>query len=80
MHDLQFLGEVVVAVAAMTAPIIVATRWLAGEESEVNAWPRGVQEEDSVRWNVRLLDRAGGRDRQLDTPHPTRHRPLPLPR
>jgi len=86
MDDVRFMGEFVIGAAAMTAPIIVLTKSLAGDQSgEIYspngiAWPHGVQEEEPVRWNVRLLDRTSGRDRQVQARHPRRHRPLPLTR
>jgi hypothetical protein len=90
MGELQFLGELVVAVAAMAGPIVVLTKWLAGHQGDDVggatarptglSWPWGVQEEEPVRWNLRLLDRPRGRSQQMDTPRPRRHRPLPLTR
>ena len=76
------------AVAVVVAPLVILTVALFGDgsELEINAparvldWPRGVQEEEPVRWHVERLSRpgqdrtttVGQRDRARDRTEPAR--------
>ncbi|HEX5148790.1 MAG TPA: hypothetical protein VFW02_06895 [Candidatus Limnocylindrales bacterium] len=72
MTDLANLLELVGYVALMVVPAILFTRWLTGADGPGIAdilagprepsWPRGVQEEEPVRWHVEALHprRAAG--------------------
>jgi hypothetical protein len=78
MGDLDFLLEFVLAVAALTVPVVIGIRILAGDQTADAPWPRGVQEEEPTPWNVQLLDRRSARSRTVE---PEQRRPrhrLPL--
>lgn len=70
MNSLLLLVEIVAFVALVAAPPILISRFLAGgERSDLSRlfaipadlpWPRGVQEEEPVRWRTELID--GGPD------------------
>jgi hypothetical protein len=77
MGDLDFLLEFVLAVAALTVPIVLGVRILAGDHSAGTPWPRSVQEAEPQPWNVKLLDRRSARARSADPEH-RRRQPLPL--
>jgi hypothetical protein len=63
--DLGALVEIAFYVAVLTAPIVVFNRWLGGADGPSladilalpvdPAWPRGVQEEEPVRWRLEAL-------------------------
>lgn len=65
MTNLGTLLEIAVCVAVLAAPIVAFNRWLAGADGPGladilaqpldPAWPRGVQEEEPVRWRVEAL-------------------------
>jgi hypothetical protein len=65
----QFTGSLAIVVV----PAILLIRWLAGDEGPTLAdvfaipvdppWPRGVQEEEPVRWHVEALRSGHGRAR-----------------
>jgi cell division septation protein DedD len=71
--DFASLFLVAGSIAVVVLPVIVLDRWLAGAEGSSLAdilaipidppWPRGVQEEEPVRWHVEALrprrDRPG---------------------
>jgi hypothetical protein len=78
MGDLEFVFEFVLSVAALTMPVIVGIRLLAGGESTSMPWPRGVQEEEPKHWNAQLFDRPSPGPRQPERERGRRHRPLPL--
>jgi hypothetical protein len=76
------------AVAVVVAPLVILIVALFGDWSELDIhapehaldWPRGVQEEEPVRWNVERLARPGQdrrpvtapRDRPRDRTEPAR--------
>jgi hypothetical protein len=80
MDDLRFLFEFVVTVAALTVPVVVGVRMLAGGESADMPWPRGVQEQEPKRWNVNLLDRRSARTRPVGPKRQGHRHLLPLSR
>jgi hypothetical protein len=69
--DFASLVLVVGSLAIVVVPAIVLIRWLAGDEGPSLAdvlaipidppWPRGVQEEEPVRWHVEALRPNRGR-------------------
>ena len=71
MIDFASIIAVAGSLALVVVPAIVLTRWLGGEEGPSLAdvlaisieppWPRGVQEEEPVRWHVEALRPSRGR-------------------
>jgi hypothetical protein len=80
MDDLRFLFEFVVTVAALTVPVVVGVRMLAGDQSADMPWPRGVQEEEPKSWNVHVLDRGSVRTRPVGPERRGHRHPLPSSR
>jgi hypothetical protein len=66
VYDITSLFEIIAAIAVVVAPPILLIRLLADgkDVAPVNLfaipvdppWPRGVQEEDSPRWRVELIE------------------------
>lgn len=87
MNDIASLFEIIAAIAVVVAPPILLIRLLADgkDVSPVNLfaipvdppWPRGVQEEDSPRWRVELIEKRRQAADQPGTPSqsPDRSRP-----
>jgi hypothetical protein len=53
VNDMALLPQVIIALAALVAPVVFLARFIArGEDSPLDAiaWPRGVQEEDPQPW------------------------------
>jgi hypothetical protein len=72
VNDFTFLVQFGTAAALIVAPAVLINRLLAGSEGGAFTdllaipldppWPRGVQEEEPMRWRVELLHRSA--------PHP----------
>jgi len=77
MDGLRFLFEFVLTVAALTVPVVVGIRLLAGGETADAPWPRGVQEDEPKRWTVHVLDRRGARTRPVGPERQGQRHPLP---
>lgn len=69
MNEVASLFQTVLPAALVTVAPVVLLRWLAGSGPEwgladlvafrsAMPWPRGVQEEEPIRWKVELLDRS----------------------
>jgi hypothetical protein len=80
MGNLEFLLEFVFTVAAVTVPVVVGIRTLAGDESPEMPWPRGIEEEEPQRWNLDVLDRRSARRQPIGSERHSHRHPLPLSR
>ena len=78
MIDFASILAVAGSLAIVVVPTIVLIRWLGGEEGPSLAdvlavpldppWPRGVQEEEPMRWHVEALRPSRGRAGAAETP------------
>ena len=78
MIDFASILAVAGSLALVVVPPIVLTRWLGGDEGPSLAdvlavpldppWPRGVQEEEPVRWHVEALRPSRGRAHAPEAP------------
>jgi hypothetical protein len=67
VNEVASLVEILMVATIVGAPVVLV-RWLAGEPRwgladlvrvpSQSTWPRGVQEEEPIRWRVELIDRS----------------------
>lgn len=86
-NDMSVLLEFAIAVTATVAPIVIIVRLIAGPDTDDGAgiaagavyrqrdlsWPRGVQEEEPVRWTFKQREPA------QEQRSPTQVAPRPTP-
>jgi len=78
--DIATLLEIAGSVAVVAAPVILLVRWLGNAQGPTLVdilaqpldppWPRGIQEEEPVRWRVEAVRPPHQAERSADTLDP----------